>query len=294
MSKTLTLKLHAEETGYADEQLRPAFAEGVAIEKPFVLLSGPNGSGKSAVLRGIRSTIGLEGERFGTSSDMLGAKGTSYLDDETKEDHRNFYRRSDPVSAVFDLEDLGWEGQSCYLFDSRAASQMASKGTFDDDIFYHVNLIAGGGGKVSHGQFVTKTWNEAIAWACGAPVESRNQIDWSDERRDLAAKITNNKFSEERWLFLDEPEGAIDIERLLIGLAALLHVAEEGRLRIFCSSHSLLFAAGIADHPKVQIIDLKSEQGGSWMDIQRRALSFSADPEWMEKVGKDIAGNISS
>tara|TARA_B100000953_G_scaffold258734_1_gene223511 strand:- start:5605 stop:6489 length:885 start_codon:yes stop_codon:yes gene_type:complete len=293
MSKALTLKLHASATGYADKQLRPTLEEGISVDKPFVLFTGPNGSGKSACLRGIRSTIGLAGERFGSAGEVLGVEGTPYAPKASKDDQNPFFRHREEPSAVFDLEALGWNGQPCYLFDSRAASQMASKSSFDEDMFYHVSLIAGGGSKVSHGQFVTKTWNEAIEWACGAQIQPHGQGDWSADRKKIVDKITKGKPSEERWLFLDEPEGAIDIERLLIGLAAVLHVAEIGKLRVFCSSHSLLFAAGLVQHPKVQVIDLKSQQGTHWMDVQQRAMAFAADPDWLSKVGQDIAQKIS-
>lgn len=293
MSKTLTLKMHASVTGYADDQLRPTFESGVKVDKPFVLLAGPNGSGKSAVLRGIRSTIGLTGERFGSAAEVLGVRGTEYAIKDTDKKQSGSIDHHESPSAVFDLEAMGWTGQPCYLFDSRAASGMASKSSFDDDMLYHVNLIAGGGSKVSHGQFVAKTWREAIKWACGAPDDAQNKKDWSKEREDLVTQLSKNKPSEERWLLLDEPEGAIDIEQLLTGLAGVLHVAEVGKLRVFCSSHSLLFAAGIAEHPKIQVINLKNREDANWINIQKRAMKFAADADWIARVGEDVARNIS-
>ena len=291
MTKPLSLKLHAQTTGYADEQLRPTFAQGVAIDRPFVLLAGPNGAGKSAVLRGIRSTIGLTGERFGSAGTVLGAEGTRHAKSEERTSP-SFLPRDKP-GAVFDIEALGWEGQTCYLFDSRAASQMANKASFDDDdMLYHISLIAGGGSQVSHGQFVTKTWNEAIEWACGAPIEERNGRDWNGERIAVAESLGGSTTESERWLLLDEPEGAIDIERLLVGMAALLHAAEIGKLRVFCSSHSLIFHAGLADHPKMQVIDLKSQQQYPWMDVQKRAMAAAGNSDWLAAVGKDIVEKI--
>lgn len=291
MTRPMKLTLHQTQTGYADKELRDQFAAGVEITSPFVLFTGQNGSGKSAILRGIRSTIGLSGERFGQACQVHGAIDTALQTTDRPDRHSIFSDRRRP-SAVFDLEDLGWQGQSCYLFDSRAASEMGSKHSFDEgDMLYHVGLIAGGGNQVSHGQFVTKTWNEAIEWACGAPIESRNDMDWNDDRRHVRGQLTSNP-SQERWLFLDEPEGAIDVERLIAGMAALLYAAQEGRLRVFCSSHSLLFASGLADHPKVQVINMKSDHGNDWMEVKKRALKAVQDRAWIDRVGKQINETI--
>ena len=242
------------DSGYASDALRSSGVDGTTIDKPFVFLTGPNGSGKSALLRGIRASIGVLGERAGQKIRTEGMFGRA--------DERD-------VPARLDLEALGWNGQDTHLFDSRETSALAKSSTFDEgNMLHHVSMIAGGGSRVSHGQFVSRDWWSALEWAV-APSE--------DER--------------ERWLLLDEPETAIDAEKLIIGFAALLEAAEPGRLRVFCASHSLLFASGLTRHEKIQTIDLGERV--DWVSTARIALDISADAEKLSDVGRSIIKKLS-
>lgn len=203
--------------GYAASMLGGSDIDGRVVDMPFVLLAGPNGSGKSAVLRAIRASIGLRGERAG----MPDTPFRAHLDPSTTDDaemlathvrdHGGTTRAADHVPAVFDVSALGWSGQPTYLFDSRAASGIADKASFDDDMSYHVSLISGGGRNVSHGQFVSKTWWEAIEWAVGAhdlpdPWRRNGASPARQAARD--AFIGDAEPSTERWLLIDEPETA--------------------------------------------------------------------------------------
>lgn len=261
--------------GYGLEALASTPIDGLAVEKPFALLTGPNGSGKSAVLRGIRASLGLRGER-----------GGSFV-------QREFGKVDEPP-ALFDLTDLGWRGQHTYLFDSRAASAIAGKASFDDDMLYHASLIVGGGKNVSHGQFIKKTWWEALSWAIGddGNVEhaSRRGRPMPDFQAAMDAALGDAEPSTERWMLVDEPETAIDAEILLVGLCVLLEHAEIGRLRVFCASHSLLFAAGLMRHDKIQIVDM----GGSapWLQTQELALRLANDHEKVGEIGRDLAARL--
>lgn len=289
MTSQMTLKLHPTSAGYADERLRKTFEKGVKIEKPFVFLTGPNGSGKSSCLRGIRSTIGLTGERMGQEGEVLGAEGTKYAKEKKEE---LFFSKNEKPSAVFDLKALGWTGQESYLFDSRAASSVASKSNFEQDMLYHLTLVAGGGSKVSHGEFIAHTLEEALDWACGGPLRFGGKAHTDKNREEIKKSLSKGKPSSERWLFLDEPENGIDIDRLLIVLSVLIYTAKPGKLRVFCSSHSPLFVTGIIDHPKVQTIDFKGHRGEDWVTTQLRAMRFVSDCEKFEKTGKNISENI--
>src|SRR3546814_4033513 len=78
---------------------------------------------------------------------------------------------------------------------------------FDDDLRYHLSLIAGGASKVSHGQFVAKTWWEAIEWGLGlaeiadpmAHIRPDSPLSFV---RDAA--LAGAEPSIERWPFIDE------------------------------------------------------------------------------------------
>lgn len=250
------IKFQKNGGGYALETLEKSGVEGTAIEKPFVFITGSNGSGKSALMRSIRSSIGLKGEREGTSFHI-------------RERDKFMASMPDEHPALLDLDALGWSNQKTYFFDSRATSAIAKASTFDDDdIFHHVSMIAGGGSRCSHGEFVGRDWWSALEWAIAKP-----------EKGDA-----------EKWLFLDEPETAIDSEKLIIGLAALIEAAEVGHLRVFCASHSLLFASGLADNEKVQTIDL--DEGIGWLATAKLAVDLSGNPEKLADLGKSIVEKL--
>ena len=286
--------------GYAADIVRDAGVDGTVLDRPFTLITGPNGSGKSAVMRGIRATIGLRGERAGHLQSEFGNRPIETEEADGDVERMNTHVTSigaegaaDYVPVVFDLKDLGWKGQPTYLFDSRAASTIAEKSSFDDDMGYHISLIMGGGKKASHGQFVARTWWEALHWAAGV-----TEIDggWSRgssmpvRKALLEAALDGEEPSTERWLFIDEPETAIDAEALFVGLSILLELAEIGRLRIVCASHSLLFAAGLMHHPKIQVVDLG--KGDGWLKTQELVLNLSRDQDKVAKVGQDMLGRI--
>jgi len=298
----MRISLRRDLAGYATDALAASGVDGTEITRPFVLLTGPNGSGKSALLRAIRASTGLRGERTGTPRadfaeeyvDMAQVEGDLGRGATTSMGMgRSGLGLARHVPAVIDVVGLGWTGQESYLFDSRAASAIASKADMDDDMEYHVSLIMNGGKNVSHGQFVQKTWQEALHWAAGLR-DVRG--GWSDvgekssRRGFLDAALGGVSPSTERWLFLDEPETAIDAEALLLGMSVLLELAQEGRLRVFCASHSLLFAAGLARNPKIQTIDMGGRE--PWMRTQEIALTIAGDREKVGSVGRDILSRM--
>lgn len=297
----MKIALRRDLGGYALDVVAASDIDGLEIQKPFVLLTGPNGSGKSALMRAIRATIGLRGERAG----QLNEEFVHHLDPKSETDVGRLatYRResrdgAEPqkhVPAVLDLEQLGWSGQPTYYFDSRAASSLASKGSIDDDIGFHISMIAGGGANVSHGQFVSKSWWDALHWAVGLSEEKtawENQHVTPARRKVLEEGLKEDAPSAERWLFIDEPETAIDAEALMIGLSVLLKIAEEGRLRVFCASHSLLFAAGLAKHEKVQVVDMGGKS--PWFNTQEIVLRIAGDRDKIESIGEDIVSRMKS
>jgi hypothetical protein len=296
----MKLTLRSDLGGYALERLQSTPVNGMEINKPFVLFTGPNGCGKSAILRGIRGSMGLRGERAGQldtpfEPHLAPAEWTDDIErlaTHTKRHSDDTSKPHDHIPVVFSLDDLRWHGQQTYLFDSRAASSIATSNTMDDDMRYHLSLVAGGGTKVSHGQFVSKTWWEALEWAAGANVVNN---PWSKpaslaRKTVLAHALKGSEPPAERWLFIDEPETAIDTETLILGFAALISLAEEGKLRVFCASHSLLFAAGLIDHPKIQTINLGSSQ--NWMTIQKIALGIAKDERKLGDIGDDIVRRL--
>lgn len=298
----MRISLRRDLPGYATDAIAASGVDGTGIVRPFVLLTGPNGCGKSALLRAIRASMGLRGERMGSSQADFGEK---YLDMAQVDGDlgrgattatgigRSGHGAAGHVPAVVDVTALGWTGQDSYLFDSRAASAMASKADLGDDMEYHVSLIMNGGKNVSHGQFVQKTWQEALHWAAGLADVRGGWPDvrvGSPRRGFLDAALGGVAPSTERWLFLDEPETAIDAEALLLGMSVLLELAEEGRLRVFCASHSLLFAAGLARNPKIQTIDMGGKQ--PWLRTQEIALTIAGDREKVGSVGRDILSRM--
>lgn len=294
----MKLTLRRDLGGYALDAVIKAGIDGTALDSPFVLLTGPNGSGKSAVLRGIRATIGLRGERAGQLESEFGNRPIDMADADGDIERMNTHVTSfrndgaaDYVPVVFDLKDLGWRGQPTYLFDSRSASTIAEKSSFGDDIGYHISLIAGGGKKASHGQFVARTWWEALGWAAGIDDVEGGWSRGSNvpaRKALLDAALGGGEPSTERWLFIDEPETAIDAEALFVGLSVLLNLAEVGKLRIVCASHSLLFAAGLMHHPKIQVLDL----GATWLKTQEIVLNLARDQDKISDVGNDILARM--
>jgi ABC-type hemin transport system ATPase subunit len=72
--------------------------------------------------------------------------------------------------------------------------------------------------------------------------------------------VPDGERSTERWLLLDEPEAALDIEAVMIGLSLLIRAAAPAKLRVLCASHGPMFAAGMAEDPNVQVVDLGGAQ----------------------------------
>lgn len=297
----MKLTLRRDLGGYAYDTIARAGVDGTVIDHPFVLLTGPNGSGKSALMQAMRATIGLRGVREGTLSanfgrtlepesvggdvGILATHVSKGREDPIIEDH---------VPAVLDLHDLGWLGQPTYYFDSREASGLATKGHFDDgDMGFHLSMIAGRRAKSSHGQFISHAWWTAIRWGAGI---NAGEDPWTREvvtkaRAHVRSKALDGAAPEkERWLFIDEPETALDAEALVAGLSVLLEIAAVGRLRVFCASHSLLFAAGLARDERIQTLDL----GGDWLKIQRYALEITSDRERLGAMGRKMLGMLTS
>jgi ABC-type cobalamin/Fe3+-siderophores transport system ATPase subunit len=295
----MKLTLRPELGGYALPAIQASGIDGTVLDRPFVLFSGHNGSGKSAVMHGIRASVGLRGDRAGSIEarmerhiDPSDAKG----DMEMLATHvRDFdgMQAAGHVPAVFKVSDLGWRGNPIHLFDTRTTSGIGSSGEFGDDMMFEASLLVGGGRRVSHGQFVSKAWWEAVEWAAGT-IEAKDP--WRSARPSAArtavleAALAGGPRDEERWLMIDEPETAIDVQTLLVGLSILLEVAEIGRLRVFCASHSLLFAAGLSKHPKVQTVDMGGDQ--SWMRTQEIAMQVANDHAKIASIGKDLLGKI--
>lgn len=292
----MKLTLRRDLGGYALPVVIASGIDGTIVEKPFVLLSGQNGSGKSAIINGIRASVGLQGDRAGSIETPM----SRHLDPETAEGdierlatHTTGFDgpgAARHVPAVFRMDDLGWRGNPIHLFDSRSTSSIGKTAEFGTDMMFEASLLMGGGRNSSHGQFVSKAWWEAIEWAAGnVPAKDpwREATPSPARAAVLKAALGEDDRSTERWLMIDEPETAIDVQTLIAGLAVLLEIAEIGRLRVFCASHSLLFAAGLADHPKVQTIDMAGS-GASWMHTQRLAIRASADQERMHAMGRHM------
>jgi ABC-type cobalamin/Fe3+-siderophores transport system ATPase subunit len=295
----MKLTLRTDLGGYALPAVVASGVDGRILDRPFVLLSGPNGSGKSAVLHGIRATVGLRGDRAGSVEGVM----ERHIDPETADgdverlavkvkgfDGEETARH---VPAVFDLSDLGWRGNPTHLFDTRTTSGIGSSASFGDDMMFEASMLVGGGRKASHGQFVSRAWWEAIEWGLGA-IEAKDP--WKATMPSparaavLEAALAGGPPDTERWLMIDEPETAIDVQALLVGLSVLLEAAEIGRLRVLCASHSLLFAAGLADHPKVQTVDMGADV--SWTDTQRIALDVAKDRAKLASIGREIGARI--
>lgn len=290
----MKLTLRRDLGGYALPVLDASGIDGVEITKPFVLLTGPNGSGKSGLMQAIRGSLGIYGMRGGSIRQEFARRHNPKDTDDVELVASHVLERGQSVAAkhipaVFDLKALGWAGQQTYYFDAREASGIATKSSFDDDIGYHISMMAGGAGNVSHGQFLKRTWHEAIEWATGGNSVKdvfESPFPGSVEEMILHHGTGGSERSTERWLFLDEPETAIDTEAFLIGLSALLKAAEIGTLRIFCASHSLLWAAGLVSHPKIQSIEFGEH--GSWLGTQMQCLRLANNLPEIDRIGADI------
>lgn len=287
--------------GYAANAPALSAIDGTELGKPFILLCGPNGAGKSALLRMMRAATGVYGDRQGRFGGQIGqpldpALCGGDLGKLGAFRHAPFEGACMPKDApgVVDVAALGWRGQPTWFFSSRSETSLIDATAFGDDMMHQANMLVGGGKRRSHGQLLRHSWHEAQQWALGLgewPYPYFDGIPAS--ARSMLDALGIETPSEERWLFLDEPETAVDADALASGLALLLTKAEIGKLRVFCASHSFLFPAGMADHANVQVIDLGTST--PWLDIQRFALSLAKSTEETTEVATAVEiGMLSS
>ena len=268
----------------------------VEVTKPFVLLCGPNGSGKTAALRMIRNATGLLGERGG--HDVVDAFDPRPVEVDGGGDLGRlaavrvaFGGAAVPKDSpgVLDVRALGWRGHRTWLFDSRVETLRVKPVAFEAaDMMDHVQAMMSAK-DASHGEAIRRAWTQAMGFAAGVG-EHRDPYDADPPKPHLAA-IRRELFPDgarppERWLLVDEPETAVDANSLMTGLALMLDRAEEGRLRVFCASHSPLFAAGLADHPKVQVVEVGP---APWLEAQRKIYDLVRDPERLSGIGARVA-----
>ncbi len=280
-----------------------AASKGVAdveVTEPFVLFCGPNGSGKTALLRMIRNATGLWGERAGFAHvEQHGPRPVEVREGDVDlgriAAHRlDFGREGMPRESpgVVDVRALGWRGQRTWLFDSRAETLRFNPSVFETgDMMDHVQAMMSAK-QASHGEAIRRGWTQAMHFAAGVG-EHADPYDATVLPPHLAvirdALFEGGVRSVERWLFLDEPETAVDANALMMGLALMLDRAEPGRLRVFCASHSPLFAAGLAEHPKVQVVEVGPVP---WLERQRLIYEVVRDGEKLARIGSNIAADL--
>ncbi len=274
----------------------------VEVTKPFVLLCGPNGSGKTATLRMMRSAMGLTGERAGaTGVEDFGPRPIG-VDEAHGDLGKLAAMRSrfggDPEmprdsAGVLDVSAMGWRGQRTWLFDSRFETLRLSPSHFEaGNLLDHASAMLGAR-QASHGEAIRHAWMQAMRFASGTG-QAWDPYDLPDRlppnlRALRDAAIGTGARPEERWLLLDEPEVAVDLNAFSTGLALMLEVAGPGRLRVFCASHSPLFPAGLADHPKVQVVDVGPVP---WLERQRTIFDMMRDPARMSPVGARVLADL--
>lgn len=290
--------------GYGAVLAAVAAASGTEITRPFVLLCGPNGSGKTTILRMMRSALGLTGARAGRAGDSPGEMFARRMDiadcqgDLGRLMGCSWAGGGAKVPAdepgILDIASLGWTGQRTWLFESRAETNLLAAGAFDDDIGYHVGLLMGGATRASHGQMMKNGWTTAMRWATHTldhedPFDTPSSLP--PRHRHLFETLCPSGIRpDERWLLLDEPEVALDAEAMAMGLSVLLRSSAIGKLRVFCASHSPIFAAGLADDPAVQVVDLGGRR--PWLSVQKRLIEVAREPDTITSIAEDIIGRM--
>ena len=306
----MKISIRTDLGGYATALPGVAGLQGLEITKPFVLFVGPNGAGKTALLRMMRATMGLEGEcsgearRDGAPSAAVAECGGDPALLAALVAARNGAVALDPGHpGMLDVAELGWQGQRSWLYSSRQETAMLAAASIDLDLGIPVSTFDHGP-KASHGQILRGAWGQALRWAHGA-IQSADPFDaphaLPPARRALWDMVRGEGSDQprpaERWLFLDEPEVALDMHSLLWGLSALVQNCALGRLRVFCASHSPLFAAGLADHPNVQVVDFGSQvagdgngwEPGDWFPVQRNALKLVRDMDAIDGFALEVS-----
>jgi energy-coupling factor transporter ATP-binding protein EcfA2 len=298
--------------GFATELPGIRNISGTEITAPFVLLHGPNGSGKTSLLKMLWGVHGLSGEGTGFRPMDLHENRLSGLDAAggdvgrlalfEPELHGNpRIRRGSP--GILDARELGWTGHRMYLLSTRSTTAAASQSHFNDhDFTAHLNQILASKA-ASHGQLLLRDWNRVLAWA-GGLIDLPDPFDrtrpsstgvndyWTGAvlaHHDIYEALAGHPAGSprrpaERWLLLDEPDMALDMPNFFAIMATLMAACETGGLRVFCASHSPLFAAGLANHPTVQVVDLAA---GSF-ERTKTILSLASDIDAIGERGRAV------